>query len=63
MSYAVNNYFENWDKVTASDKHIYQHIRSLVQQANKLQVQRIAERVKVDDNQLPPPPSEIHLVI
>lgn len=63
MAHAVRNYFDNWNKVTASDKDIYQQIRSFVQQANTLQAQRIAERVKVDDNQLPPPPSEIYLAI
>jgi hypothetical protein len=62
MAYAVNNYFEHWHKALSPNKHINKAISLLVFKANKLQAQRIAERVKVD-NELPPPPSEIHLVI
>jgi hypothetical protein len=62
-SYAVNNYFEHWHHILSPNKHIYKAISEIVFKANKLQAQRIAERVKVDDNQLPPPPSEIYLVI
>lgn len=63
MSRTTNNYFEDWLKVVSPNKDIYIAISNLVYKANTLQAQRIAERVKVDDNQLPPPPSEIHLVI
>ncbi len=63
MAYAVNNYFKHWHHILSPNKHIYKAISEVVFKANKLQAQRIAERVKVDDNQLPPPPSEIHLVI